>query len=223
VHRVPNEVSHQVLGYLYSKDILTLRCINQTYLSYIDTFLHERRVWTAECRYAPKVVFKSYGIIGRELETARDTRRFIHLEQLRSMNLIVYLRPRCRQKHRSITKLAKWIRKFAKLHDLQITVVLDHTRRDGKESYNSAEIQDAVNRTVEALAVRVERKLRVRFRISFTDDQADEQGWYAAWGVKERGEFVRWQQAYGHYLEQRFASKVVRRKSERSRCIRNYH
>jgi hypothetical protein len=220
VLQVPNEIIHQVLSYLPSKDLLALRRINQDYLNHVHAFLHERRVWAAECRYAPEVVFKSDGIIGRHLETARDTRRFIQLERLRRMNLVVYVRPGCRQKHRSITKLAKWIRKFTELHDLQITVVWDHARNDGKRRWNAVEIKEVVMRTMEALEVQVERKFRVRFRVEFTNKHADKQGCDATWGIKEREEFVGWQQVFGHYLEQRLGSRVVRRTSERPRCIR---
>jgi hypothetical protein len=221
VHRFPCELSHQVLDYLCPKDLITLRCLNQEYLKHVITYLHERRVWAAECRYAPEVVFKSDGIIGRCLETAPDTRRFIYLAQLRNMNVIVHIHPESRQKHRSITKLAKWIKKFVKLNDLQITVVYGHTGGNGKKRCNSADLKEAIMGSVGALAVQVERQVRVRFRVNFADEHADKQRWDALWGLEERREFVQWQQEYGRYFEQRLDTRTVRRRSKRSRCIRD--
>lgn len=219
MHQFSCELSHEVLDYLYPKELITLRRLNQEYLKLVHTYLHERRVWAAECRYAPEVVFKSDGIIGRCLETARDTRRFIYLDQLRKMNLIVHIHPGSRQKHQSITKVAKWIQKFVELCNLQITVVCGHTRGDSKERYNSADLTRAIICSVGALAVQVERQVRVRFRVIFAEEHADKKGGDASWGPEERREFVQWQQKYGRHFEHRLGSRAVRRTSPRSHCI----
>jgi hypothetical protein len=118
VRGLPNEVTDEVLSYLEPQDLLILCDAIPLYRSYVYKILHQSRLWTAECyndsrnfynKSAADIILRCDKQLATPLQTAQNAHG-IHIGNIRTMHLWVFVKPMCRTEHRSVKKFAKFLR-----------------------------------------------------------------------------------------------------------------